>query len=354
MELFIAGGCGEHGRSCFFVQGQDSCFLVDCGKMADTPEDPYPRLTPEQIRRLDAVFLTHSHADHTGALPWLWENGFRGAVIASGETLRQLPFFVPEAVVLEQICPAGAGGFQTLSIRWGRSGHCAGSVWYRFSEGGKAILFSGDYTQAALVYACDPIWNQTADIAVLDCAYGNSRLCHEEACGHLVRRTEELLAERGLALFPVPKYGRGLELLKLFDRRLSGIDYRADGLFLKNLAELKQRGFWYRPTGLAAPVSLYSGQARGIVFVSDPQLRTEDARKTAEQVLRLGGRAVMTGTVEKGSYSEALLRQGVMEQLRYPVHLNFAQYRHLLEVNRFRTAIPYHSAEFPAPPVIRA
>ena len=74
MKLMIAGGVGEHGRNCFLVQGETVRFLVDCGKMADTPEDPYPRLTRAEICRLDAVFLTHSHADHTGALPWLYEN----------------------------------------------------------------------------------------------------------------------------------------------------------------------------------------------------------------------------------------------------------------------------------------
>lgn len=61
MELFMAGGVGEHGRSCFFVKGEAIRFLVDCGTMADTPADPYPRLTPEDILGLDAVFLTHSH-----------------------------------------------------------------------------------------------------------------------------------------------------------------------------------------------------------------------------------------------------------------------------------------------------
>ena len=90
MELLIAGGVGEHGRNCFLVQGETLDFLVDCGIMADTPEDPYPRLTREQICNLDAVFLTHSRADHTGALPWLYGNGFRGTVIAAEETLRQL------------------------------------------------------------------------------------------------------------------------------------------------------------------------------------------------------------------------------------------------------------------------
>ena len=32
MELLIAGGVGEHGRNCFYVQAKTLCFLVDCGK----------------------------------------------------------------------------------------------------------------------------------------------------------------------------------------------------------------------------------------------------------------------------------------------------------------------------------
>lgn len=41
-------------------------------------EDDLPRLNAEQIQKLRAVFLTHSHADHTGALPWLAQQGYRG------------------------------------------------------------------------------------------------------------------------------------------------------------------------------------------------------------------------------------------------------------------------------------
>ena len=343
MELIIAGGVGEHGRNCFLVQGETTRFLVDCGKMADTPEDPYPRLTREQIGRLNAVFLTHSHADHTGALPWLYENGFQGTVIATEATLRQLPFPVQNSLALEKICPGETGMLQSLSVQWGRSGHCAGSVWYHFVENGKSILFSGDYTEDTQVYACDPIRNRQADFAVLDCAYGLDETSYGAACDRLVQKTKALLSDYKLLLFPVPKYGRGLEIMKLFSERLTGVFYSADALFLQNLAEQDVGGFWYRPEKISVPVRPYNGQIQGIVFVSDPQLRSKAAQSVAEQMLKLGGMAVMTGTLEKGSYSENLFRQGKMALLRYPVHLNHAQFNRLKEKNDFRQTLPYHS-----------
>lgn len=348
MKLTIAGGVGEHGRNCFMVLGESLRFLVDCGKMAGAPADPYPRLTAEQIHRLDAVFLTHSHADHTGALPWLYENGFRGSVIASGETLRQLPFPIGESLPLEDLCPTGAGAFQNLFVRWGRSGHCPGSVWYSFREGDKTVFFSGDYTDNTQVYACDPIRSEKAALAVLDCAYGLDETPYDAACACLIQKTEALLSAHKLLLFPVPKYGRGLEILKLLSDRLPGLPYYADALFLNNLAAQRAGGFWYRPVRINAPVCPYDGQTQGIVFVSDPQLRNEAARNTAQQVLTLGGAAVMTGTPEKGSYSEGLLRHGQMTMQRYPVHLNHAQFQQLEKQNDFRQAIPYHSRDLSA------
>ena len=346
MELIIAGGVGEHGRNCFLVQGETIRFLVDCGMMADTPEDPYPRLTQEQIGGLDAVFLTHSHADHTGALPWLYENGFQGTVIAAAETLRQLPFAVRESRVLDELCPDGTGQLQNLSIQWGRGGHCVGSVWYRFEENGKSVFFSGDYTEDTQVYACDPIRNQHTDLAVLDCAYGLDETPYAAACDRLVQETEKLLAAHQLLLFPLPKYGRGLEILKLFSDRLADVPYFADVLFLQNLAEQNAGDFWYRQIKINAPVRPYDGQTQGIVFVSDPQLRSEAAQNTAKRILSLGGMAVMTGTLEKGSYSENLFRQGNMALLRYPVHLNHAQFEQLAAKNRFAKVVPYHTKEF--------
>ena len=349
MELFMAGGVGEHGRSCFFVKGEAIRFLVDCGTMADTPADPYPRLTPEDILGLDAVFLTHSHADHTGALPWLYENGFAGTVIATEETLRQLLFPVGNSRTLDELCPKGTGQFQDLSVRWGRSGHCVGSVWYRFTENGKSILFSGDYTEETQIYACDPIRDQQANLAVLDCAYGKDETSYSTACNRLVNETQRLLAVHKLLLFPIPKYGRGLEILKLFSDRLDSVSYYADDCFLENLAVQRAGGFWFLQKEIRATVQPYCGETQGIVCVSDPHLRSEAARNTAGQVLSLGGRVAMTGTLEKGSYSEELYRQGNMELLRYPVHLNQTQFQQLVKRSRFEKTVAYHSADFTSP-----
>ena len=346
MKLWIAGGVGEHGRNCFLVCGEGHSFLVDCGRMADTPEDPYPRLRPEVIRGIDTVFLTHSHADHTGALPWLFDHGFDGAVIAAEETFRELPFTVKNARFLETLCPGGQGNYRGMTVRFGRSGHCAGSVWYHFAERERSFFFSGDYTEDTLVYACDPIRGERADLAILDCAYGRDATSYPVACGRLVGETERLLSERGLVLFPVPKYGRGPEILKLFSERLADVPYFSDDLFFENLAAARAGGFWYRPTGIPVTPRPYDGQARGIVFVCDPQLRSAAARKIADAVLARGGTAVMTGTTEHGSYSETLQKTGKMHDLCYPVHLGYAQYRRLIAENRFVKTIPYHTSEF--------
>ena len=197
MQLNIIGGVGEHGRNCFLVKDRDISFLVDCGKNADDVNDSYPHLTKQQIKTIDLVFLTHSHNDHVGALPWLYENGFKGKVIASKETIEQLPFEIREQLVLEEICPNGKGVLNDLEIVWGKSGHCVGSVWYKFTKKDKCILFSGDYIEDTQVYKCDPIRNISGEVAVIDCAYGQNSLTYQQYCDLFVDRVKEILNDDG-------------------------------------------------------------------------------------------------------------------------------------------------------------
>lgn len=348
MRLTIAGGCGEHGRNCFLVEGENANFLVDCGVMAGEDDGGYPRLSAEQVRRLRCVFLTHSHADHTGALPWLRSLGYTGPVIASRHTLEQLPFPLEAGLVLEEVCSKQEGSYDGVRIQWGRSGHCVGSVWLRFCTEQKSILFSGDYTENTQVYVTDPIRGQAADLAVLDCAYGSDRTGYAAACEQLTSQVKVLLERYGLLVLPVPKYGRGPEILCQLHRDGLTAPFFGDGHFLSELKKVEAYRGWIKPDlatmqNMAAP---YCGtEKQGIIFLCDPQLRSRAARETVQGALTAGGHAVMTGTIEIGSFSAQLVADGHMELLRYPVHLNMEQMEDMAARNSFVKVIPYHSPE---------
>lgn len=343
MELKIAGGCGEHGRNCFLVDSGETAFLVDCGIMAGS-DKPFPRLSEDEIRRVKHVFLTHSHADHTGALPWLFENGFCGSIIASACTLEQLPFTPKNAISLEQICPKNTGKLDGIEIEYGRAGHCAGSVWYHFRAGENSALFSGDYTENSAVYFCDKIRGRSADFAVLDCAYGNDERNFKQCCDEIISAVCELKKRYRTLFFPVPKYGRGTDLLKLLRENFPEYICCGDKHFLEQLRAARENPYWYKITDLSA--FEYNPSRCDILFLSDVQLRSERSREIVRRLTEDGGFGVMTGTVESGSFSETLIQSGKMKLVRYPVHQNYREFKQLSESNDFKRVIPYHSAEF--------
>lgn len=339
MKLKIAGGCGEHGRNCFFVDCT-APFLVDCGIMAGA-EDAFPDLAENEIKRLRYVFLTHSHADHTGALPWLYERGFNGVVVAAAPTLGQLPFKPRYSIALNKLHDEIGG----IKFAHGRSGHCQGAVWYEFSADGRKLLFSGDYTENSLMYQCDPIRGRTADIAVVDCAYGNDSRSFSECCGEIISAVYEMKKRHKTILFPVPKYGRGADLLRLFNENFPKYACCGDEHFISQLNEAADR-FWFRNKPLYARLFTPSAPC-DILFLSDPQLRSSSSQSVADSILADGGAAVMTGTAEHGSFSEKLINLGKMKLLRYSVHQNYSEFSALVGQNKFGMAIPYHSGEFP-------
>lgn len=349
MELYIAGGCGEHGRNCFYLECEDEAWLVDCGVITGTDASKgFPRLDAGQIRKLKAVFLTHSHADHTGAVPWLLNRGYEGPVIATAPTLSQLPFSCRTAEKLESLCARTEKGYVgNLGLSWGLSGHCEGSVWLHFSVRGKSVLFTGDYTEASRIYSCDKLRNRQADLAVMDCAYGNSPQTDAECISSLEETVRKLQKENRLLFFPVPKYGRGLDLLLLLHEKMPDTAFFGDAHFCREAAKAANGGEWYQRFSGDALKCLHrdSLEQEGIVFLSDPQLRGEVGER-AKELLQAGAYGIMTGTPEKGSLSAQLLADGRMTFARYPVHLNRQKCQELILRNQIGRTVLYHSPDF--------
>jgi KH/beta-lactamase-domain protein len=84
------GGWREVGRSCILIETPKSKVLVDCGiKAGGTNSEVYPIFNTKEFdyNEIDAVIISHSHLDHLGAVPILYEHGFSGPLYVTTPTL---------------------------------------------------------------------------------------------------------------------------------------------------------------------------------------------------------------------------------------------------------------------------
>ncbi|WLT32911.1 ribonuclease J [Geothrix sp. PMB-07] len=77
LRLIPIGGLGEFGMNALVVHDAQSLFLVDCGQLFPSDDQPgIDSIVPDFAYlepfadRLQAVLLTHGHEDHIGALPY--------------------------------------------------------------------------------------------------------------------------------------------------------------------------------------------------------------------------------------------------------------------------------------------
>lgn len=342
MHIHIAGGIGEHGRNSLYIQGDTLSFLVDCGLMTGDA-DPNPRLSQEQIRSARYLLLTHSHQDHSGAYPWLKENGFAGTVIASAATLEQLRFPVDHAVTIQPGQELKLP--QDLSIRCGRSGHAIGSLWFEVDLEDKRLLFSGDYTEDTLLYACDKLRGRWANLAFLDSARDSSLGSAEVLQARLLKLVSDTVLSGRPVILPVPRHGRGLELMQL----LSGRGHiRLDEASQKEKDSIPRYPEWFK-TQLKESFSL----GGSIYFIADTQLKQPGNRVLCERLLHEDAQIIFTGHVQEGSFAMRLLKMGQATVIPYPTHASDRTVDLLGGVNDFEQVVRTHTARHQSPGDIR-
>ena len=99
MKIRFLGAVGTVTGSRSLLQADGARVLVDCGlfqgfkSLRERNWEPFP-LDP---RSLDAVVLTHAHLDHSGWLPALVRDGFRGPVYCTEPTRDLLGLLLPDS-----------------------------------------------------------------------------------------------------------------------------------------------------------------------------------------------------------------------------------------------------------------
>jgi Cft2 family RNA processing exonuclease len=245
MQIIFVGGASGVGASCLAVEIGGQWVVVDAGVRVDRKSDPLPDLALLEGKDVRAVFVTHAHADHIGALPLVHQAFPTVPIFASRATgllmevmladaIRimnrraaeemEIPLYPPELVnsMLNQVRPLPVGETLTLpqlpevSVHASRAGHIAGAVSFSFSASDGTLVVSGDIssTPQRTVLGALPPPVERCDLLVLESTYG-SRL-HPNRQGEEQRLSQavaEGIAKGGHTLIPCFGLGRGQELL---------------------------------------------------------------------------------------------------------------------------------------------
>ena len=247
MQVVFLGGASGVGASCLAVQLADQWIVVDAGVRVDRKADPLPDLALLEGKGVRAIFVTHAHADHIGALPLVHQAFPTAPIYASRATgllmevmlsdalkimnkrameEMELPLY-PEGLVagmLNYLRPLPIGESLTfpelpgVTVQASRAGHIAGAVSLGFTASDGSIVVSGDIsiTPQRTVQGALPPPITRPDLLVLESTYGMRLHPNRQAEElRLAQAVAEGIARGGHTLIPCFALGRGQELLLL-------------------------------------------------------------------------------------------------------------------------------------------
>ncbi|MCF7645383.1 MBL fold metallo-hydrolase [Bacillus subtilis] len=228
--------------------------LIDCGLFQGLKN--LRELNWESLsipaRDIDAVILTHAHLDHSGYLPRLVKEGFRGKIYSTAATRDVAELILKDSGHLQEKdadflnrhkltkhAPALAlytardaeialGHFSTadfdqtitilddLRFRFRHAGHILGAANVQIDWSGKRIVFSGDIGRYNHPLMPDPVSVKEADYVVVESTYGNRLHDHTDPAEALGAITEKTIKRGGTLVIPSFAVGRAQELLYYF------------------------------------------------------------------------------------------------------------------------------------------
>jgi metallo-beta-lactamase family protein len=262
VTLQFCGAAHTVTGSSFLFRTAGGRVLVDCGlyqgpktlKALNYGEFPF---RPADI---DAVLLTHAHIDHSGLLPKLVRQGFRGRIWATRGTIDLCSYMLPDAGSIQEsevaalnrrniargrqpVSPiytqadavASLGSFQPVEYeswtqiiagvraRYWNAGHLLGSASIEIEFAGEGqdgkplrVLASGDIGPDAKLLEPDPEAPAGIDYVISESTYGNSDRPPTTVAGRRHRLASEVRdahAAKGALLIPAFAVERTQELI---------------------------------------------------------------------------------------------------------------------------------------------
>ena len=262
MKLGFLGGASEVTGSSYLVETETVRFIVDCGMFQGGRDADQKNTAPFAFdpQTLDFVLLTHAHIDHSGLLPRLCAQGFRGPIYATAATIDLVEVMLLDSAHIQQkeaewqqraakrgrrrnpspeplysVAQAQACLVQMRAVEYGaeitphpsarccyrEAGHILGAaiieVWVEDGGRHRKIVFSGDIGHAGKPIVRDPAQIESADYLLIESTYGN-RL-HKSLADTLVELefalNDTLTRKHGNVIVPAFAVGRTQDLLYL-------------------------------------------------------------------------------------------------------------------------------------------
>lgn len=256
MKLSFLGAAGTVTGSKYLVEHRGRRVLVDCGLFQGYKQLRLLNWTamPFDAGTVDAVVLTHAHLDHSGALPLLVRQGWRGPVHATPSTFELCQLLLPDSGRIQEEDADYANRHHTsrhdpalplyteddarralrrfeqqpfdrrfevvpgIAATLRPAGHILGAASVELDIDGTTVLFSGDVGRAD-----DPVMRGPAPIGrcdhiVVESTYGDrlhESADSEAALGEAISRTA---ARGGVVVIPAFAVGRAQLLLYLVHR----------------------------------------------------------------------------------------------------------------------------------------
>ena len=254
LHFFGADQCVTGSCHCLEVNGKR--ILIDCGLQQGRDEVDNSSL-PFHAGDIDYVLVTHAHIDHSGRIPLLVKQGFRGRILTTRLTAQLMDIMLQDSAHIQE---SDAEYKNRKNLRAGRpvveplytvedalqvkefittceygetvdlcegvqvecidAGHLLGSASMKLTvtENGetRTIVFSGDIGNVDQPIIRDPQFFHQADFVVMESTYGNRN--HTEVWSYtdeLAQIIDETLGNGGNVVIPSFAVGRTQELLYL-------------------------------------------------------------------------------------------------------------------------------------------